>query len=377
LEEGVVDRRVVVVGGGPAGLASAAELVRAGLAPLVVERDVVGSSWRGRYDRLRLNTSRWTSSLPHSRYAPGTGLFPSRDEVVRYLEDYAEQNGLEVRAGTRVDRIEREDGGWVLGTSAGEIRASHVIVATGFEHTSVIPEWPGREHFKGRLLHAGEYRNAEPFRDAEVLVVGPGCSGMEIAYDLAQGGAKHVRLAVRTPPNIVLRAVAGLPGDPIAIAMLRLPPRIADAAMKFVRRLAIGNLTAYGLPRPDEGLFARTHREGKAPAIVDKRVIQAIKDRRIEIVAAVDSLYVTGVQLADGSRIEPDAIVAATGYRRALEQMVGHLGVLDERGAPRALRGEEAAPGLRFVGYVPRPGQIGSMGGEAKRAAKAVAAAFD
>src|SRR3989442_2999442 len=201
--------------------------------------------------------------------------------------------------------------------------ASHVIVATGFEHTSVIPEWPGRDRFKGRLLHAGGYRNAEPFRDAEVLVVGPGCSGMEIAYDLAEGGAKHVRLAVRTPPNIALRALAGLPGDPIAIAMLRLPPRIADAAMKLVRRLAIGNLTAYGLPRPDEGLFARTHREGKAPAIVDKEVIQAIKDRRIEIVAGVDSLDVTGVQLADGSRIEPDAIVAATGYRRALEQMIG------------------------------------------------------
>jgi cation diffusion facilitator CzcD-associated flavoprotein CzcO len=368
------DRFVVVVGAGPAGLASAAELRRAGIAALVLEQaDAVGSSWRGRYDRLRLNTSRWTSTLPHSRYARGAGLFPSREEVIKYLEEYAERNGLDVRLRTRVDRIDRADDGWVLRTSAGEVPATDVIVATGFEHTPVIPSWPGRERFEGRLLHVGEYRNAEPFRDADTLVVGPGCSGMEVAYDLAEHGTKRVRLAVRTPPNIVLRAQAGVPGDVPGIAMLRLPPRIADAPMKVVRRLAIGNLAEYGLPSPDEGLFARLYREGKAPAIVDKEVIRAIKDRRIEIVAGVDSLDETGVRLADGSRIEPEVIIAATGYRRGLESIVGHLGVLDERGVPRTVGGEEAAPGLRFIGYVPRPGQIGYIGREGKRAAKAIA----
>jgi cation diffusion facilitator CzcD-associated flavoprotein CzcO len=236
----------------------------------------------------------------------------------------------------------------------------------------VIPDWTGRERFKGRLLHMSEYSNAEPFRGAEILVVGPGCSGMEIAYDLAEHGAKRVRLSVRTPPNIVLRAVGGLPGDLPGIAMLRLPPRIADAQMKVVRRLAIGDLTEYGLPSPDEGLFARQHREGKAPAIVDKEVIRAIKDRRIEIVAGVDSLDETSVRLADGSQTEPEVIIAATGYRRGLEPIVGHLGVLDERGVPRAVGGEEAAPGLRFVGYVPRPGQIAYMGREGKRVAKSI-----
>jgi cation diffusion facilitator CzcD-associated flavoprotein CzcO len=364
---------VIVVGAGPAGLASAAELARSGLSPIVLERDRIGSSWRGRYDRLRLNTSRWTSRLPNSRYPRRTGLFPSRDELVRYLEDYAERSRLDVRPYTRVDRIERDDGGWLLRTSAGELPASHVIVATGFEHTPVIPDWPGRELFEGRVLHAAEYRNAEAFGDAEVLVVGPGCSGMEIAYDLAEGGAKHVRLAVRTAPNIVLRSQGGLPADPIAIAMLRLPARIADAQMKIVRRLAIGDLSAYGLRPPEEGLFARQHREGKAPAIVDKEVIRAIRDRRIEIVASVDTLDATGALLADGARIEPAAIIAATGYRPALEPMVGHLDVLDERGRPKILGGEEAAPGLRFVGYVPRPGQIGYMGREAKRAAAEIA----
>jgi hypothetical protein len=90
------------------------------------------------------------------------------------------------------------------------------------------------------------------------------------------------------------------------------------------------------------------------------------------VVAAVERLDGTGVVLADGSRIEPDAVVAATGYRPGLQPMVGHLGVLDERGCPR-VRSGEAAPGLRFIGYIPRPGQLGRMGAEAAIAAKGIA----
>jgi hypothetical protein len=71
--------------------------------------------------------------------------------------------------------------------------------------------------------------------------------------------------------------------------------------------------------------------------------------------------------------VHPDAVVCATGYRRALEPLVGHLGVLDDRGLPRAVGEQPAAPGLRFIGYVPRPGGLGYMGKEAKRAAKAIA----
>src|SRR5947207_4365308 len=139
------------------------------------------------------------------------------------------------------------------------------------------------------------------------------------AYDIVDGGASSVWLAVRTPPNLVLRSP---PGDAIATVLLRLPPRMADAPMTVVRRLASGDLTEYGLPCPEEGIFARQHREGKAPAIVDREVIEAIKDRRIQIVAGVHSLDATGVLLADGWRIEPAAIIAATGYRRDLERMV-------------------------------------------------------
>ena len=364
---------VAVVGGGPAGLAASAELGRLGIASVVLERaDAVGASWRGRYDRLRLNTCRWTSRLPHSRYARGAALFPSRDEMVSYLEDYARSHRLDVRLGTNVERIDRGDLGWVLSSSRGEQHADQVVVAAGYEHTPSIPAWPGRGRFQGRLLHAAEYRNADAFRGADVLVVGPGCSGMEIAFDLVEGGAGRVDVAVRTQPNIMLRQSGGLPGDLPALAMLRLPPRLADVPARLVRRLSIGDLRDYGLTPPAEGVFARQHREGKAPAIVDKEVIEAIRAKRIGIVAGLQSLEERDVILADGSRLQADAVIAATGYSRGLEPLVGHLGVLDERGAPRVHGGPPAAPGLHFIGYAPRPGQIGHMGREAARVAREI-----
>jgi cation diffusion facilitator CzcD-associated flavoprotein CzcO len=301
-------------------------------------------------------------------------MFPSRDQLVDHLERHAAEDGIELKLGTRVDRIERRDGGWALDTSAGELLAPQVITATGYEQEPIIPDWSGRAEWGGELIHSSEYRNPEPFRGRRVLVVGPGCSGMEIAYDLVEGGTSKVWLAARTPPNIVLRAgPGGLPGDMIAVALLHCPVRIGDAVARFGRRQDVGDLTEYGLPVPDEGVFTRLRRTGQAPAIVDEEVIEAIKAGRIEIVRGVASLDETGVELADGARVEPDAVICATGYSRVLEPLVGHLGVLDERGIPRARGATPAAPGLRFIGYVPRPGGIGYAGKESRRAARAIA----
>jgi putative flavoprotein involved in K+ transport len=361
----------IVVGAGPAGLAAAAELGRRRIPAVVVDRgDAVGASWYTRYDRLRLNSSRWFSQLPGARYGREAGAFPSRAEVARYLDRYASRFEIDVRLSTAVERIDPDGDGWVLRTSRGDLGAGHLVVATGYTRVGEVPAWPGRERFGGALLHACDYRNPAPYEGADVLVVGPGCTGMEIAYDLATGGAGRVRLAIRTPPNILVRSPAG---PAFARVLAKLPAHRADAVARKVRMKELGDLTPYGLPIPEEGVFSRLRRLGVAPAIVDHEWIDAIKDGKVDVVAGVEALDATGVTLADGARIEPDAVIAATGYKRGLEPMVGHLGVLDENGTPRVREGEAAAPGLRFVGFTPRPAMLGYMGGEGRTAAKGIA----
>ncbi len=368
------ERHVVIVGAGPAGVAAAVALKDRGIRPVVVDQaERVASSWRRRYDRLRLNTCRPLSHLPKRRFPKGTPMFPSRDQLIAHIERHAAEEGIELQLGTRVERVDRADGGWAIATSAGELRAPQVIAATGYEQEPIIPDWGGRQEFQGQIIHSSEYRNPEPFKGRRVLVVGPGCSGMEIAYDLAEGGASKVWLSARTPPNILLRTgPGGLPGDVIGVTLLRLPPRIGDAIANFGRKQDLGDLSEYGLPVPAEGVMSRLRRTGQAPAIVDTEVIEAIKAGRIEVVRGVASLDGTRVELADGARVEPDAVICATGYARVLEPLVGHLGVLDETGMPRARGVTPAAPGLRFIGYVPRPGGLGYMGKESRRAARAI-----
>jgi cation diffusion facilitator CzcD-associated flavoprotein CzcO len=369
------ESQVAVIGAGPAGVAAAVALKDRRLRPLLIDQaDQVASAWRARYDRLRLNTCRPYSHLPGRKFPKGTPMFASRDQLVEHLDRHAHEDGIELRLGTSVNRLDRSDGHWTLDTSEGELRAPQVIVATGYEQAPIVPDWPGREQFAGELIHSREYRNPEPFAGRRVLVVGPGCSGMEIAYDLAEGGASKVWLSARTPPNILLRqGPGGVPGDMIAVVLLHLPPRFGDAFARFGRKQDLGDLTEYGLPVPEEGIMSRLRRTGQAPAIVDMEVIESIKARRIEIVPGVESLDDAGVQLARGSRVEPDVVICATGYNRVLQPLVGHLGVLDEREIPRAKGAKAAAPGLRFIGYVPRPGGIGYAGKEAGRAARAIA----
>ena len=259
-------------------------------------------------------------------------------------------------------------------TEAGDLHALHVIVATGVETTPIVPDWPRREAFEGELIHSSEYRNPTPYEGKRVLVVGPGSSGMEIAHEIAEGGAAKVWLGVRTPPNILLRqGPGGLPGDAIATVLWHLPTPIADRIARFASRMDVGDLSEHGLTQPETGVFTDVRSRGKVPAIVDHEVIDAIKEGQIEVVAAVESLDPTGVQLADGARIEPESVICATGYGRELEPLVGHLGVLGERGLPKVIGARPVTAGMRFIGYLQRPGAIGYMGKEARRAAGAIA----
>ncbi|MBM6401882.1 NAD(P)/FAD-dependent oxidoreductase [Phycicoccus sp. MQZ13P-5] len=372
---------VVVVGAGPGGLAVAAALRQRGVDALVVDRAAhVGESWRNHYDRLHLHTPRGWSHLPGYRIPRRFGRWVARADVVRYLEEYAEHHHVRLRLGTAVERVDVLDGSgadgprWAAHLADGSVvTARHVVVATGYNHTPVEPTWPGLETFTGELVLARDYRTGRPWAGRDVLVVGTGNTGTEIATDLAEQGATRVWLAVRTPPHILSRTRFGVPAQATGIAVRRLPPTVVDRVAGVLAAVQEPDLTEHGMPRAGRDLYSRVL-EGRIP-VQDVGVVAAIRAGRVEPVAAVESLDGAEVVLADRTRVAPDVVVVATGYRAGLEPLVGHLGVLGERGLPVTHGAEpsDVAPGLWFTGYTnPISGMLRELAIDAEKIARAV-----
>ena len=366
----------VVIGAGSAGLSAAAALRRAGVDVVVLERaGEAGASWRARYDGLRLNSGRTVSSVPGARIPRSAGQFPARDAYADYLAGCVERLGLDVRFGVSVSRVERDGDGYVLATSDGSLRARSVVVATGYDHDPCIPDWPGRDEFAGELVHASSYRNPAPFAGRSVLVVGTGNSGTEISAQLgAAGGVGRVWLSMRTPVNIVPRRLFGVSLSVLVSRPLRQPAAIADVGGRLIQRLVFGDLTRHGMPRAPMGIGTEMRVKGLGP-VIDGGFVEALKAGRVTLVPAVAGFEGADVVLADDTRVRPDTVIAATGYRHGLEDLVGHLGVLDDAGRPARRDGSAhpAAPGLHFNGYLlPLPGQLYGMRVTARRIAREV-----
>ena len=348
-------------------------LQRSGEQVVVLDRGDVGAAWTSRYDRLHLHTVRWLSCLPGYRMPREFGKWPSRDRVLEYLQRYARRMGIAVQTGVQVERIDREGAAWRLETSRGVTQADRVVVATGHSKEPHVPHWPGT--FRGDLVHSAAYRNPAPYIGRRVLVVGAGNSGAEIAVDLADGGASEVALAVRTPPNIVRRDTLGFPSQVLGIATAHLPVAVVDRIAGTMRRVSIPDLTSYGLPAPSRP-YSEFLRRRVIP-ILEVGLVDAVRSGRVGVVAALEGFEDGRAVLADGTRLDVDAVIAATGYRPGLEPLVGHLGVLDDRGEPLVHGAQEhpRAPGLHFVGYqVTLGGTFRLVGIEARQLARAVAA---
>ena len=365
---------VIVIGAGPAGLATAGALRHHGIGSIVLERDAIGASWRRHYDRLHLHTVRWLSHLPGYKLPRRYGNWVARDDVVEYLEDYVAFHNLDVRTGVAVESLERDGDGWVVN---GEFTAPRVVVATGFNRHQYLPDWPGRDGFTGELIHSGSYKNAAGYAGKTVLVVGTGNSGAEICVDLVESGVAHVQLSVRTPPVILRRDVNGMPSQLSGVAIRHFPAPLLDRVLPFMSRMQVGDLTQHGMPKPAPGAYSHFLNEGVTP-ILDVGLAQLLKQDKVEVVAAVEGFDGGDVLLADGTRIQPDVVIAGTGFSRGLEPLVGGLDVLEPaRGTP-IVHGAEThpnAPGLHFIGYTnPISGMFREIAIEARRIAGEIAA---
>lgn len=217
-----------MVGTGPASLAAAWTIRRAGVDPLVLERaDAVAASWRARHDHLRLNTHRMLAHQPGMRIPRRYGPFPSRDDYVAYLTRYAA--GMRTRLGTEVRRIDPAAAGWVLDLGGQTITTAHAVIATGPDAEPAWPAWPGSGGVPGTLIHAGQFRNVADVAGRSVLVAGPGNSGTDLLNHLARSNASRRWLSARSGMNISPMRLAGIPLHPVSVATRR--PTCADSGM--------------------------------------------------------------------------------------------------------------------------------------------------
>jgi putative flavoprotein involved in K+ transport len=367
---------VLVVGGGPAGLSAAYDLVRAGRKPLVLERTpAVGDVWRHHYDGLRLNTGRVLSRLAGEAIPSSAGGWPSRDDFVRHLESFPARGGFEVLTGVEVQRIRRgvSTGSWEVHAACGRMfRAGTAVIATGGSRVPVVPTWPGLESFRGKVLHASAFRNAADYRGRNVLVVGSGNSAAEIASRLAEHAAT-VTCAIRTPPHLLPRSVLGIPMAGWGLVLRHLPAQWADAMMLALQRFTFGDLAVRGLPLPKTRLSLKFERTNVVPTLYEGFARDVSAGRfdldEVEVDASVAQNSTTPARV----RLRPEVVVAGTGYRSGLRELIDVPGLIDANDRPVVTGATQhhSAPGLFFIGQSnPLTGQLREIRLEARAIAQ-------
>lgn len=366
---------VVIVGAGPAGLAVAACLQREGRSFVILERATqVGSAWRTHYDRLHLHTDKAHSSLPHFKLPADYPRYPSRQQVVDYLEAYTRRFNLQPRFMEEVRDARKLGEHWEVTTSEGHYKARHLVVASGYNNEPRIPTWPGQGLYQGRILHSKHYRNGAAWQNKDVLVVGLGNSGGELLIDLHEHGARP-HIAVRSPVNVIPREVLGVPFLTMGILQRSLPSRLADALNAPITNAIIGDLRPHGLRRPKEGPITQIREQGRVP-FIDVGTVALIKQGAVTVYPNIERFTPTGVRFEDGREQAFEAVVLATGFKPVVQRWLqAPVTAMDDEGTP--MRSGQAVPGMNlyFCGfYISPTGMLREIALEAQAIATDIAA---
>ncbi len=356
---GVAGERLdtVVVGGGQAGLAVGYHLARRGIPFVILDASArVGDAWRSRWDSLRLFTPARYDGLDGMPF-PGPGdRMPTKDEMADYLEAYAAHFDLPVRSGVRVERVERDAAGFAVTTSAGTILASTVVVAMGSSQRPRVPGFAADLDRGVTTLHSLDYRSPAQVPAGDVLVVGAGNSGAEIALELA---ATHRVSLSGEFPGVVNVDIDSWFGRHVATRLVvgLVQHRVLTVRTPMGRRLRPRALE-HGVP------LIRT-----SPADLDRAGV-----RRVPRVVGVER---GRPLLADGSTLDVTSLVWCTGFEPGLSWL--DVDVLDDVGRPRHRLGVvEEVPGLYVVGqdflYSLSSAQVHGVSRDAARIAGRIAA---
>lgn len=383
----------IIIGAGPAGLATGGALHHLGKDCLLLEQSgYVGNAWRNHYERLHLHTAKSYSHLPHYDLPEEFARYPARQQVVRYLNDYAKHFQLEPKFYQKVTAITplspqsfnditltNQPVRWQVtseDTQTGKISVftcQNVVVATGFNHLPKMPQWQGMDSFNGEIIHSHAYKNGKVFEGKRVLVVGFGNSGAEIAIDLWEHGAKP-SMSVRSPVNVLPKEIFGFPTLAMGIWQQHLPSKLADMISKIGMRLTMGDLTQYGLQPMQHGPMTEIRKNDRVP-MLDIGTISLIKRGEITVYPGIQSISGSTVTFTDNHQADFDSILTATGYQPKVAELLPNdlVQKLIYNGRPTISGEESCAKGLYFIGFDISPaGMFRKIAIEAKNIAQKI-----
>jgi putative flavoprotein involved in K+ transport len=314
--------QVVVIGGGQAGLATGFHLSRAGLSYIILDDGQrIGDPWRRRWESLRLFTPARINGLPGAPFPESPGTYPTKDQVADYMESYAKRFGFPIRLGIKVTALTREGKQFVAIADESRISADQVVIATGSYSTPRKPSFAGDLDRGISEFHSSEYRMPSQFGNGDVLVVGAGNSGAEIALDAAAGHRTWLsgRVTGQVPQPIMFSRPIWWIGS-----------RVLTRNTPVGRRMA--GLVAGGRGQP----LVRVRPNHLASAGVERvpRVV-GVKEGK--------------PQLEDGRVLDVGTVVWCTGFDNSYRWI--KLPIADVKGHVMHKRGVvESQPGLYFVG---------------------------
>ncbi|MDV7355270.1 NAD(P)/FAD-dependent oxidoreductase [Rhodococcus oxybenzonivorans] len=351
------DPEVLVVGGGQAGLALAARLGQMGADTLVVEREQrIGDNWRNRYHSLTLHNEVWANGLPYLPFPPTWPTFVPKDKLAGWLEHYAEALELNVWTGTEflAGDYDEEAGRWAVtlrrpdGTERS-MHVPHLVFATGgVSGVPKMPHLPGLDKFGGEVMHSAQFSSGTEYAGRKALVFGTGNSGHDVAQDLYSNGADSVSIVQRGSTCVVSLVPSGtlvyslysegrsaedtdLITAAIPYPVLRqtyqfLTEKIRGLDSELIGKLeAVGFRTDYG---EDETGFHMKYLRTGGGYYINVGCSDLIAEEKIGLVQAeqIESFDEKGVLLADGTAVEADLVVMATGYENLQEGVRRLLG---------------------------------------------------
>lgn len=317
---------VLVVGGGQAGLGMGYRLREAGIGFVIVDdRERTGDVWRARWRSLVLFTPRRFAALPGLPLPRSTGYYPTREQLADYLEQYAAEHALPVVHGTRVTAVTREGDDFVAESSRGTVRARAVVIATGPFQYPRIPRVGAGLDTSVAQLHSSAYDCADDLPHGSIAVVGGGNSAAQLAVELADSEpARRVTMIAPQQPWFI-------------------PERIFGLTVYWPLRL-LGILNS-----PAESRISR-YIHSRGDGILGTEAKRAVRAGRLALrTSRVVDARARSLVLADGSTLEVDAVLWATGFRTHYP-FVQVEGALTEYGAPLHEGGVSPVAGLYWIG---------------------------